>query len=249
MKVEISSVCDIGLKRARNQDSILVHQDDSNQFALLLVADGMGGYADGERASTAIANGMRDWIEKTSLDSTSTISEMLASAEDALLEINQEIWEQFNQDQICGSTCVLLILYQENYGILSAGDSRIYRCRGRKVEALTRDDVWENQPHIREIYTPKEIQENRNYGKLTSAMGSDQDVVLSMQTGDLVAGDRFLLCSDGVYKMCDHKFLVKQLRGCHRGELDKFRTALFDEVCRNGARDNVSLILVRCSDY
>jgi len=59
-------------------------------------------------------------------------------------------------------------------------------------------------------------------------------------------GDVFALCSDGVYKMCSAKFLQKQIRAARKRKLDEVRDEVLREVNRSGAKDNASLILVRC---
>jgi len=246
MKLSVSSICDIGKKRTKNQDAILVYQDEANAFALFLVADGMGGYADGEKASRAIALGMRDWLNQLKAERYSdSVSDMLCAVRDRLLQIHDYIWTHLNQQQTCGSTCTLLFFLGTSYGVFSVGDSRIYRCRQLRCGAITRDDVWENQREITARYHGKELRLHPDYGKLVHAMGSERSMGYSMFTGTLCERDVFALCSDGVYKMCSSSYLKWKLRSCRWANLDKVRDSIISSVYRNGAVDNVSLILVR----
>jgi len=250
VRLEASSVCDAGLVRKRNQDSILAYQYDPGQLGVFLIADGMGGYADGERASSAIAGGIREWVEalpEPGLETTA--ASLLLEAREKLVEINGHIWQEWNQGQICGSTCVLLLIVKDGFGILSVGDSRVYRRSGRRFEQLTRDDVWENQTQVRGQYTENEMKRHPNYGRLTQAVGSGAELFYNMQSGKIESGDIFLLCSDGIYKMCPPRFLDRETRACRKRALDEVRDEIMEEVRRNGARDNASLILVRCGDY
>ncbi len=250
MKIETSSVCEIGMVRKRNQDSILVHCDDARQFAMFIVADGMGGYSDGERASNAIVSGMRGWLRSNPVpDSGANVNTLLRQAGNQLEDINRYVLEEWNRNQVCGSTCVLLMTLRDTYGFISVGDSRIYMSRGMKCEQITRDDVWENQAHIRRQLTEKEIRANPNYGKLASALGNEPHLAYSMQSEKLMRKDVFALCSDGVYKMCAERFLKGRIRACQRKNLDTVRDEIMSEVRRGGAKDNASLILVRCSDF
>lgn len=246
MKLAVSSICDVGKKRTKNQDAILVCQDESHNFALFLVADGMGGYADGEKASGAIVSGMRDWLNQLNIERfPGDGAAMLCLIRDRLLQINDYIWSNWNQKQVCGSTCSLLFFYGNMYGVFSVGDSRIYRCRGLRCGPITRDDVWENQREIAERYRGKDITLHPDYGKLVHALGSEKPLGYSMFTDVLYPGDVFALCSDGVYKMCSARYLKRKLWACRWTDPDRIRDSIMSTVYRNGAADNVSLILVR----
>lgn len=246
MKLAVSSICDVGKKRTKNQDAILVCQDEPHGFALFLVADGMGGYADGEKASEAIATGMQDWLNQLDIEQfPSNAAAMLCAIRDRLLQINDYIWSRWNQKQICGSTCSLLFFFRDIYGVFSVGDSRVYRCRGLRCSQITRDDVWENQREIMERYRKQDISLHPDYGKLVHAMGSEKPLGYSMFTDVLSPGDVFALCSDGIYKMCRSGYLKRKFLSCHWADLDKVRDSIVSTVYRNGAADNLSLILIR----
>lgn len=246
MKLTVSSLCDIGIKRTKNQDAILVCQDEAHHFALFLVADGMGGYANGEKASRAIVSGMRDWFNQLNVGRFSgSATAMMCAVRDRLLQINDYIWANWNQKQVCGSTCSLLFFLEDSYGVFSVGDSRIYRCRRLQCAPITRDDVWENQKEIAERYRGQDITLHPDYGKLVHAMGSEKPLGYSMFTDTLHSGDVFALCSDGIYKMCGDGYLKRKLISCRWVELDKVRDSILSAVYRRGASDNLSLILIR----
>ena len=246
MGVEVSSISDIGLKRQVNQDSILVYQKASQNFYLFTVADGMGGYADGEKASSAITSGLREWLN-TMLESGlfPGPTAFFTGLGEKMTQISDSIHRTLNQNQLCGSTCVTLFFHEDMYGILSVGDSRIYRAQTWKNELLTKDDVWENQPEVQKQFSPQERRRHSNYGKLTLAVGTAEKLSYSMSSGRLKEGDVFALCSDGVYKMCSDAFFAKMLRKARRHNLDEVRDEVKKEVYRCGAQDNLSLILVR----
>lgn len=246
MKLTVSSICDIGKQMSKNQDAILVCQDEVQDFALFLVADGMGGYADGEKASRAIVLGMQDWLKHLDINRFSgSAADMMCAIRDRLLQINDYIWSSWNQGQICGSTCSLLFFLRDAYGVFSVGDSRIYRSRYLRCAQITRDDVWENQRKIADRYRGQNLSLHPDYGKLVHAMGSEKPLGYSMFTDMLLPGDVFALCSDGVYKMCSPGYLKQKIRSCRWSDLDHVRDSIVSAVYRNGAADNLSLILVR----
>lgn len=243
MKIEVSSACEAGLVREENQDAILCCRE--GEFGLFLVADGMGGHTDGGRASRAIAEGMQAWLDRKR-EFSGGAAELLREARTRLEEIHGEIWERWNRGQVCGSTCTMLLVQGERYGVLNVGDSRVYRSRGLRCRAITRDDVWENQRAVMEKYSPDEVRAHPCYGKLLHAVGSEKQLSCAIETERLVRGDVFALCSDGVYKMCSPGSLRRRIASCRRKGLESVRKEIMAEVYRNGAADNASLILVRC---
>lgn len=246
MKIKVSSVCDIGKKRAQNQDTVLVYQDTAHNFALFLVADGMGGYADGDQASGAIAAGVQRWLEQTDLRrfSGSAVS-MMNALRSQLQEIHEYIWKTWNNDQVCGSTCTLLFLLEGAFGVFHVGDSRVYLSRRFLCSPLTQDDVWENLKGVVEQFPGERAKVHPNYGKLVHAVGSEPVLSYSVQTKSLQNGDIFALCSDGVYKMCSARYLKGQINSCGWRELDAVKDDIMRQVYRSGAKDNASLILVK----
>lgn len=246
MKLAVSSICDMGKQRTKNQDAILVCRDEPHEFALFLVADGMGGHADGEKASGAIVTGMRDWVSQLDAGQfTGEPARFLCAVRDRLVQINDFIWNKWNRQQTCGSTCALLFLLGDAYGVFNVGDSRVYRSRGLRCAAITQDDVWENQREVLQRYRPRELKLHPDYGKLLHALGCETPLGYSMHTDALLPGDAFALCSDGVYKMCSDRSLRRELRRCRWSDLDKVRDSVVESVYRRGASDNLSLILVR----
>ena len=247
MKIVYSGISDIGLKRKINQDSILFSSDQEKKLYLFVVADGMGGHSNGEAASRTIVAGMRNWLDNFSKDryAPRKFSEIMVSLRNQLEQINDEIYSKYNQQHICGSTCVILVLYQDTYGVISVGDSRVYLKRGLKVKTLTEDDVWENQSNVRENLTIREIKAHPDYGKLVHAVGTDQGVSISVKTDSLRSKDTFLLCSDGLYKYCEYGYLKKIMSRVDENNIETKIHKAVEKVYKKGARDNISVILVR----
>ena len=247
MNFAYSGLTDVGLKRAVNQDSILMsHSPDENVY-IFAVADGMGGHADGELASRAVISGLSEWLcgfneEYYGNDFNNILNDIMSRLED----VNQFVYENYNVNQVCGSTCMIMVIYRDAYGLISLGDSHIYYDDGMNFSALTMDDVWENLEKVKNKYNEMEILQNPNYGKLTKAFGTDEGVDFSVNIGQLKQGDAFLLCSDGLYKYVNEY----EISGCMRSldgndDLSKIRN-LKMRVYENGAKDNISIISVKC---
>ena len=246
MKIFYSGVCDSGLKRKNNQDSICMYLNKIEEAGLFVVADGMGGHAEGETASRTITDKLREWIHYFSADVyQGKFSKMMQSLENKIEEINREIFFKYNQTQICGSTCILLFIYKDNYGIINVGDSRIYKKAGWKIKSLMKDDVWENKLDVKEKYTKKEILNHKNYGKLLQAVGIRENMSLASKTDLLKQGDIFLLCSDGLYKFCKERDIQRILKRASEDNLKDSVNSLMAKCYEAGARDNVSIIIVK----
>lgn len=244
MKIEYCGISDKGKKREINQDAILMKA--YNDRALFAVADGMGGHSHGEMASAAIAGEMDKWWEKFTMgENGEDFKEAFLSLRQCLELVNQTIYERYNDSQICGSTIATLFIYGMNYGVLSSGDSRIYCQSGHRLKQLTKDDVWENQPQAAS-YPEKVRREHPDYGKLICAIGVSPDSRIKGQTDILKNNDCFLLCSDGLYKMCSEEDVKRTLKDYkNKKDGNSILTQLLKTVYANGALDNVSAILVK----
>lgn len=247
MRIVYSGVCDIGLKREENQDSIVTYSGKKEDVSLFVVADGMGGYASGELASQTITYQLFQWMEHFSAYLyEGNFLKMMESLENKLEEINREIFFKYNQNQVCGSTCILLFIYKEYYGIINIGDSRIYKKEGWKIRTMMKDDVWENSQDVRGKLSEKEIMNHPNYGKLLQSVGTKENLALASKTDILRQGDTFLLCSDGLYKMCSEKKLAGMLQFVSESKVEKCVKKMLSACYKAGASDNVSIIVVKC---
>ena len=230
--------------RPVNQDAIYVSAKEER--GIFVVADGMGGHSDGAAASSAIVNGIRNWWSSNEFDTASMdIDAVFHQCNCLLNNINAEIFYYFNsRGQFGGSTIVVLILWDGRYTILSAGDSRIYRAREKELEQLTVDDVWENLPEVKFEMSRESMECDSRFGKLTEAMGSDEQIRISRYSGMLTGRETFLLCSDGVYKFCTKEDLQKIM--CHGSFLnsaDKMKEKIRKCALKRGVDDNYSAII------
>jgi len=244
MDYEIVGLCETGLKREVNQDAVFWAK--TQDAAVCVVADGMGGHFHGEIASNLIKQTVLQCWEVFLQDNyQGKFRDMLASVRCRLAEANQSLYQEYGKNSMCGSTFVLLLCCRNQYGILYAGDSRAYVRKGFSFTKLTIDEVWENQPNLPEAERNDPRHPNR--GKLVNAFGSDSDLHMRMFTDELKGGELFLLCSDGLYKMCPEK-QIKTAMGRARGGGDAMKLALIDlkmKTEKAGATDNFSIIMLK----
>lgn len=234
--------------REVNQDAIYVSAEESR--GIFVVADGMGGHFGGELASGAIVNGVRNWWKSNDFINIETgIDSVAEQCNNLLMNVNAEVFAYFNsRGQIGGSTVAVLIIWDDRYMILSAGDSRIYQIRKRELEQLTVDDVWENLPEVKFGMSEEIIACDLRLGRLTEALGSEKRLRISRRSGMLSGKETFLLCSDGVYKYCTGRELEKIMsrRMIYRSA-NRRKRMIRKCAIRNGVNDNFSAIICSVS--
>lgn len=238
-----------GEVRAVNQDSIFLSTEE--EYGIFLVADGVGGLAEGERASRKVRDVLIDWWYSI-LDRIKSLNEKEIEEDiiRILSELNQEMFGTKKKKPYSASTLVALLLLKDKYLLINIGDSRCYYLGSNetKVDTLSEDDVWENLPQLKDI--PKEeLEHNRNFGKLTQAMGGFQKLNPNISFGLIQAGSIFFLCSDGIYKFCDKVFLETELIQIRDGtEMEESIGRIERKVIENGSGDNYSAITVKITD-
>lgn len=245
MKLEFVGKSDTGRKRETNQDAIGVYQ--KYDAGLFVVADGMGGYANGEKASQTVVAELMNWWKFFSPASFGFEFPKMISAIERIIEYaNDSIYTSFNRNEVCGTTVTVLFIYKNLYGIIYAGDSRCYLYQRKRWEQITIDEVWENQSNI--SYTERIMKNHPNRGKLINAVGIKKSIHCRAVTDMILPDSVFLLCSDGLYKLCADGFMRNCVRKCkNKRGMEQAVNKLMDRVYQNGANDNISIIIVRCS--
>jgi serine/threonine protein phosphatase PrpC len=222
---------DIGLVRSNNEDSYLTDP----AHGLAIVADGMGGHAGGEVASRITVETVSEFLMhgdsfwpfgRTQRERTRLV--------EAISNANRRVRETAARDGALagmGTTVVVLWVRGRKAHVAHVGDSRIYRYRDGALVQLTRDHSW-----------PSEEAAMRNV--LTRAVGAEDKVEIDYRLLDVARGDIFLLCSDGLTRPVGDEGIVSTLRESKNGEEASAR--LIELAKRNGAPDNVTVVLAYC---
>ena len=242
---------DSGLKRTENEDSVYAFKKD--KCAVFAVADGMGGCENGKNASDTLVKYIAKYIEidqdkiidvNKQFDKVYDSNSFYNDLKKYLLDANNEIFTDYtSKGHSSGSTLVMLAIYENTYNIFWAGDSHIYQVIDGDLVALTLDDVWENDSEKIKDLTIDQVKNNSNYGKLTNAFGTIENVNIHVMNGILTKGMKFLLCSDGVYKYME-KDNFKNIVVKDKIDEKELKKEIKDEVYKNGADDNLSFIYV-----
>ena len=229
-------LCESGLKRSINQDRAGAFVDDGR--GVFFVADGLGGHYAGEKASAVVADMVERWwhLNCKTLPSMEVAADLLQRL---LQECDRIIRRETPPGKICGTTAVLLLIDQGAYVLLSVGDSRCYWVPDGfivpGIQLLTVDDVVpEGSP---------------GSGKLYRAIGGGPKGPIAVQCGTIDRSGLFVLCTDGIYKFCSqHPFYSQLRRAARTRDMEQAAIKIERAVCKNGAPDNYSLVLVQVGD-
>ena len=227
---------DTGRQRNANEDSLFT------DAPLFVVADGMGGAQAGEVASRAAAESFAQnlpsgpperLLEETIEGANRTIHE-LARKDPSLAGMGTTI------------TAALVDLDAEEVAIGHVGDSRAYRLRDGKFEQLTRDHSLVEEMRRKGQLTDAQAEDHPQRSIITRALGPEPEVEVDLRTVPALAGDVFLICSDGLTTMLDDEKIAHVLG--RATSLQSAVKALVDEANRAGGRDNITVVLFRIDD-
>lgn len=246
MRLQAAGQTDIGCVRSSNQDAIDWLIDSASDQALLIVADGMGGYQGGEVASRIAVDTVMELlgpaIKKADPESQKVSREQLmqSALDQASERIEARKRQEPNLDKM-GTTIVIAWVHGQQASLAHIGDSRCYRYRNGGLTCLTRDDtVVQNMLEdgsIREEEVPNVPFRN----VLTRALGAS-DATATLAEVTLEPGDRLLLCSDGLTGALDEEFwpaVIDRSASVHLAV-----RALVTESLEKQAKDNVSVVLL-----
>lgn len=225
------AVSHVGTVRKVNEDACLSRPGRG----VWVVADGMGGHSAGDVASRQIVEAIEQVPAQSGLAALATALEI------ALRQVNADLIRLAHDSDkhTIGSTVVVLALHGRHALLVWAGDSRIYRMRKGRFEQLTQDHAMVEDMVEAGLISRAEAENHPQANRITRAIGAMEELYLDMDIHEVQPGDRFLLCSDGLYKDASEPALARILKG--KGDTAK---AAVDLALENNARDNVTVVTV-----
>jgi protein phosphatase len=244
MTLEFFSATDVGRARDNNEDS--VELDEAAGLAVL--ADGMGGYNAGEVASqmltTFISTELGRWLKDSGRDAKA--GEVKRAMDICVDNANRAIFDAANTNPRfagMGTTLVLGVFRPEGLLLGHVGDSRGYRLRAGKLSQVTRDHSLLQEQIDAGLLTAEEAAYSSNKNLVTRAVGVEDTVMLELHLHEVLPGDIYLFCSDGLSDMLDDSTLEQLLNG--NPALPDAGRSLITAANDMGGRDNSALVLAR----
>ena len=238
MRFAWGAATDVGRVRTNNQDSYLADED------VWAVADGMGGHRGGEVASHIAIDVLSSSYEHASLE----------GLREAARVANDAVFHQAADDpelRGMGTTLVAVAPVdtedgETSLGWVNIGDSRLYRLRDGELEQISQDHSLVEEMVRDGRISPDEARHHPQRNILTRALGIDAQAIIDTGTIDPYDGDRFLLCSDGLFNEVDEGRMAATLR--RLADAGEAAHELVRLALEGGGRDNITVVVVDVVD-
>lgn len=198
--LRVAGATDIGRVRRVNQDAYGYFRDEDRDEVLLVVADGLGGHRSGEVASRVAIEVLGARIREGHDDPGRRLKTAIEAA-------NQQILAAAREDRALdgmGTTIVCLLLIDNRPSVVAhVGDSRLYRLRGEAFTAITEDHSLVATLLREGVLDEEEAKRDPRRNQVLRALGVRDEIDVEVADVHPMAGDRYLLCSDGLHGLVD----------------------------------------------
>jgi len=259
LALQVGSHLDPGIRRKHrpNEDTILVTQGSvpsvspstlPKPFALLIVADGMGGQAHGQEASRLAVQSLAKYVSG-SFGSQQLKPEAVLALLTAGVQYANQVVYQHNREQrdTMGTTMTVALVMETTAYVAHVGDSRLYLYREPSgLAQITQDHSVVASLVAAGVIESKDIYTHPMRNRIYRSLGDKATVEVDGSAVPLAAGDLLLLCSDGLWEMVRDQQIAAILT-THRPHPSKTAHALVQAALAGGGEDNVSVIVAQVS--
>ena len=260
-KIYGCDLSDVGKVRKNNEDNYLLGHVmnaeskgessaeavvDTKKCNCFAVFDGMGGIENGEVASRIAAQTFQkmSFILEENEASYSNYYTIKMLVKNTFSEASNSIKERQLQGSLCGTTASVVMTWNDKVKIFHVGDTRVYIYRNGELYLLSVDQTLAQMKVDMGVYKSINEASEKEYHQLTNFLGADYSIVVPFESDwiSLEAGDRILICSDGLYDMCNDKQILYVLE--KEKNIKSAASSLVDFANRNGGKDNVTVLLM-----
>ena len=230
-----AGVTNPGRVRTHNEDAFL----DAPDRKLWVVADGMGGHSAGDLASSMIVERMGK------VDPDADMATFVDKVDSTLSAVNEDLRKHAQERNVSliGATVVALLGGKDFTAIGWAGDSRVYRFQGGKLQRMSRDHSTAQELMDTGQFSAAQLTGKQQGNTITRAVGGEPNLYLDWVVAGYEAGTQFLLCSDGLTKeVPEPKIEEEFLKNMPPKETAE---SLLQAALAAGGRDNVTVVVVR----
>jgi PPM family protein phosphatase len=250
-RLTFGQTTDVGLVRNNNQDSALTmfftsaSVDDHPDFGLFIVADGMGGHHDGEKASAITTKTLASLVTQNVYmpmlheQDVPPISEALV---EAVQKSNDEVIRYVPEG---GTTVTSIAVVGDLIYVAHVGDTRAYIITAEGIEQITRDHSLVQRLIELDQLTQEEAKNHPQGNVLYRALGQNENVEVDTLTRRMPANSRLLICSDGLWGMIDDDVIHNI--AMNTPDPQEACDRMVATANTNGGTDNVTAILLKLS--
>lgn len=234
---------DVGLRRENNQDFFLFDE----ALGLYVVADGMGGHRGGEVASRMAAETVLEVVRKQITDNRGRRLNPRVVLTEAYEEASRRVFDKSREPKSdlegMGTTLVAAFVYNGVIYIGNVGDSRCYLFAQSRLWQITEDHSLVNEQLRAGLISEKDVARFTGKNVITRSVGFEREVQVDVIERDLVPGEVFLICSDGLSGLVSDERIAEI---CRTHSTEAIVGACIHEAKKNGGDDNVT-VMVLCA--
>ena len=248
LRIRACGLSDVGRARTHNEDCFGIDPE----HRMFVVADGMGGHNHGEVASRIAVKAIQEFVEQTAENDTTwpfvydaRLQRHSNRLKTAIRMAHDKVLRAIRHDGSLigmGTTVVGFLLKGRVAAVAHVGDSRAYRLRQGKLDLLTQDHTWVNEQVVAGYLSVEQARAHPLKNVVTRALGGESEVVVDVREVEVMAGDVYILCSDGLTTMLADDEIQRRL----------LESLPIEEICRNlvrdanakGGLDNITVVLV-----
>ncbi len=276
MKISIGKQTDVGCVREANEDSFYVElpseealrgrspqggppqrgtsqgvAEAGNRYALLIVADGMGGQVAGKEASETAVEVVKalfataiksDWAKTAKAKTGRPLKDIKRFLVDAARDANKAVFKKGEaQAANMGTTLTMAFIADHNAFIGHVGDSRVYHVRKREIRQVTEDHSLAEDMVKKGKATREEVRTSPMRSMLTRSIGTKKEVTVDDPIGiELEDGDCLVLCTDGLTNLVEDQEILSAIH--NTADLQKACNKLVDTARKRGGHDNITIV-------
>ena len=246
MDISIGSKTDIGCVREANEDSFYIELPSKEEaspdtYALLLVADGMGGQVAGKEASEMAVDVIKARFADISKAEMS-IDDIKGFITATFHEANRAVFEKGTSKAVeMGTTLTAAFIDGNKVYLGHVGDSRAYHLRGREVRQVTEDHTLAEDMVKQGKATRQEASTSPMRSMLTRSIGTKEEVAIDPPVGiELEEGDVLVLCTDGLTNLVQEREILSTVH--NTPDVKKACAKLVDMARKRGGHDNITVV-------
>ncbi len=239
-------ITDKGKIRKENQDSYIIENCDKRRCTVIVICDGMGGAKAGDLASRLACKAFVSKVYEALVAPTVFVGNHEKLLRESCADANGVVYEYsgFEPDyKGMGTTLVGGVIYKNRAHLVNVGDSRGYLITPNGIRQITKDHSYVEELVAMGAITRDEAARHPKKNVITRALGVDSAVEADYYDVSLNRGDCVLLCSDGLSNMVSNSEIFDAYRKYKTP--DRICGELMKTVLERGARDNVSVVVVK----
>ncbi len=213
---------------------------------LCVVCDGMGGHENGLEASTLAVKAILESFETAPVHDGPSSGRGRDLLREAIVTANQKVYELGGANKYArpGSTVVAILVHPEGTEIAHVGDSRCYLIHGSQIFQVTKDHSMVQKMVDAQVLTPAQAAVHPEANRILRALGSAPDVEVEVRAQSIphVAGDAFVLCSDGLSDLVEPSEILEVTTSA---PAQQAAGQLVDLANARGGHDNISVMILR----